>query len=344
MKTTDAIRNARNLLLNIEYRRGRGVYEENLQHVLEALWSASHVIDTPGMLEREVFGVLLVKPNGQQNTHSRYLKDLFDRGCFGEKTKVEHSKGLPFRTIYLKEKAVPAKKQQSARVHTLKKQRQGPHIVVPPGYSLVPTVTKAAHIHTENTGDRRDHGNNALVFVDVANITGKDCGGERKLPLGNVNWPEFARLVSTGYGNREPLTIKSAKAYLYEERSDRLAILSNIHFARFEPIFHHKPDTDPLMAGDIGLWTRDAMDTCARLTIVLLSGDGDYCHTLKSLKEMARSKNVVLCIWVITWKGHLSGKLAELADKITYLDMVQNFILGSYVQKSNIPNIPAYAR
>ncbi len=174
--------------------------------------------------------------------------------------------------------------------------------------------------------DHRSGENAALVFVDVGNLTGKGIDeGSLALPVSNVNWRALAGHLKAGPEQNELLNFLRACVYVYS--GSRIeTIVMNTRAAGFTTVVHRKTNVDTPLGIDIGMHVRNAMDTHRRITIILVSGDGDFAR-MYDLRAMAKCKGVSLRFWVIGWRNRISKLLTAGADEVTYIDDIDGIAL-----------------
>jgi len=316
---SSALREARIHLTGVSLKRGPGSIEGNLQIILKALWECSTMMGTLGTVNQDVFRSFLKKANGTPTGRMRYITELEKRGCIT--VKEESSPGRPLLEIRLKMRKLSGAIQEKSAKRTNTQERAVPALVRHPA-PITPQ-------------DRRGSNNSALVCVDVGNFTGArenvdadvKGSGRRILPAYNVNWRALFDFIKKGPPHESTLDILESFAYLYDGLEDISILTTNIRNARFNPVLHYKPDTDPLMAGDIGFLARDALDEFRKLTIVLVAGDGDYNRVLFTLKRRAKEKSVSFKIWVISWRSQLNHDLKGMADYVTYVENIPDLML-----------------
>lgn len=297
--------------------------DANLRDVLEALW---------GIAENGVVDGLQLE--SEKIRYQKHFKLLNERGCI-EIVESVGGRGRPgiAKIRLLKRTLDPAVvkdvgKKERVKLESLGLQPASP----PPGLELVSKKElERLREQAKKPADARSNDEVALLFVDAENLTGhrkfidgqgKDSG-PRILPIGQVNWNVFMETVAHGY--RRALHIREAIAYVSSSIPNMQFVKYSLSAARFKSIFYDK-DTDALTAADIVHFCRDEMECSKRITLVLVSGDRDYCRAVECVREAARRTNTSLQVWIISWKYNLSPRLREVADWVSYVESIPGFL------------------
>ena len=344
---------AQRVLKEVIIQRGRSAHEVNLQRVFDALWSASEIVGTPGILSREVFEVLLVKVDGAPAGRRHYFDELFDRRCFdGAETKISQDRGHPIVTIHLscrkvKEKEKLPEKKLAVKVPTaLARAGSLQSLSVPGGFLDIPMKERDALEARQESHkavqqrDTRSDVSTAFVFVDAANINNRFAGrdgtdnvskeiGRRIAPVNEIHWENFYNFMKAGIHG--PLAIRHAFVYLYAGVPYANDVEKMVRQAKFTPVLHPKPDADTQLANDF-IKVAEAMHDYKNITVVLVSGDGDFNRGLENLRRMADARGVTLKIWVIAWTNGINQRLRNvIADDVTRTEDVLHTICPTSV-------------
>ncbi len=314
---------------NIPLQTGRGedVRWQNLRVVLAELYR----IQQDGVVTGQQLG-------NHKNRISGYLTELSDACCV-ELVYGSGGRGRPgIQTIRLLKREVP--KPQKKVFSSKAVEKNIPHFATlkpPSGFLLVSEREWQILKEGAITKDTRDDKRIAFVFMDSANITNEFArsngqlarpgdGGENRLaPINEIHWERLYAFIQRGYKGHS-FAIKRASVYVYKNVPFVSDVRNSLERAGFTPIMHHKPDTDVLLSNDL-LLVAEAMDAHKNITLVLVSGDGDYNRGLEHLVRMARAKNVDLKIWIISWAGKINKDLEkELADHVTFFNELLSYV------------------
>ncbi|MBI2108860.1 MAG: NYN domain-containing protein [Parcubacteria group bacterium] len=293
----------------------RGSGEEARRKNLSALLEELCRIAILGVVEEKQLGRYKV-------AYRAYLIDLNDRGCIQLVYDLEGRGRQSIQRVKILRNDIPKK-----YVSFPKKPEQKPVglLQVPDGFQLVRTETLKDLKKRAEKKDERSTEPITFIFVDVGNLTGaregvdgdgKECG-RRILSIQNLNWHALRLAIMQEPSARE--RIQGLYAYVWTG-----VLASDVEFNAkqegFTIIRHPKKDTDVVMSGDIGFFVRDAMEKYTTVHVILVTGDGDYNHTLHHLRHAARETNTKLTIAFIAQHGHLNQKSHNMADSVLFVE------------------------
>lgn len=293
---------AKRLAVKINLLKGRHVFNQNVQTVLNALWRIADengiVAEPMEFLEKRV------------SVPHKYIKELEDFGC----VKSVFS-GKRIETLWLLKKQLPREKPSGISVD--KKE----------GASCLPVVSSPSEAPAV-LAPLLDY-NWIRIFIDVPNVVNL---GDRGV-ITQIDWVSFVSRIANGR------FVKKAAAYVSipSKIEDKNVLNSRIANAlrgagiqmrwrkKTENARARKTDIDQLMAFDLGRFCENT-ENVGNLAIV--TGDDDFADAVREIRRTNRTMRIE----VYCWKDHLSQKafLWAFADRVFMLDDFQSDILPKH--------------
>ena len=296
----------RRSLVKITLDRGKGSFNLNLQHVLNALW---RVVDENEIVEepKEFLSRSVSIP-------MRYIDALAKARCL----EIIASGGSKKRTVTgvkLLEKLLSAgfaRKEEEARKPT-------PIVLPKPAIQLL----------DENIPEENKEPEPIVIFIDVPNLVNK---GDLGMFLSGVLWHKLIKIIAG------PRKVEDVFAYVsipddvrnHEVREWTPAV--KMAGAGIKMIWregyekrgggdYRKKDIDSMMNYDLGIFPRSPIDSQRVYmdvrTIVLVTADSDFSRAIRDFAAIKKINAEVFC-----WEENISPKssLRRYASRVVFLN------------------------